>query len=118
MSAILSVIVTQAMAAEYLEVTKISTVSNGTVLEMKRYSTTNTLFTFVKKYNTVLTPQEAVDKAAAISDNGVTAMTKLASTTPKNGMQGEFAQLRSDAYKTKGLVGYFAELARQFTLEN
>lgn len=117
-STILLATTMSSFAAEFIEVTKMSVANNTTTVELKRYSANNTLFVVTKRYSAVLTAQDAVDKAAYISDEGITAFTSIASTTPKVGTQGAFGQLRVDAYRTGGLSGYFKELARQFALEN
>lgn len=107
-----------ASAMDTLEVTNISYVNGSSQVTYKRSSDDREMFTMIKSFIGSLTAQEAVNKGSYLSDSYVLSTTNLAPITAKYGQSDTFAQMRSDAYATKGLIGYFVELARQNNLLN
>lgn len=111
--AILLSTVAMSFAMDTLEVTKINYALGRTEVTYKRMSDEREMFTQVKSFLGSISAQEAVNKGSYGVDSSIFSMTKLASTTGRFGQVDSFATLRYEAYQTKGLAGYFVELARQ-----
>lgn len=116
LSAMLLATIVSASAMDILEVTKIDFVNGNSNVTYKRSSDNREMFTLMKSFIGAISAQEAVNKGSYMSDSNILTVTSLASTTAKYGQSGAFATLRYEAYHTKGLVGYFVELARQNNL--
>lgn len=107
-----------ASAMDTLEVTNISFVNGKSNVTYVRKGDGNEMFTMIKSFIGSISAQEAVNKGSYISDSNILSTTNLASTTAKYGQVNAFAELRTKAWFTKGLTGYFVELARQNDLLN
>ena len=109
--------VSLSFASDFLEVTSLRVVDNKTIAEVRRFSTEASQDSFTGGYvfEGNISMQDVVTKMSYKADENITVIAKNASST--KGQVNTLAKLRSNAYSTKGLIGYFTELARQQNLE-
>lgn len=110
--------ITTTFALDTLEVTNITNRDNQTTVTFVRKSDEQVFGWFTKTYNKVLSLQEVINKASYSTDENIFVTSKLQKVQDVEGQVGKLAQLRMEAWFKNGLTGYFAELARQLSLEN
>lgn len=64
-------------------------------------------------FNGKLSTQNAIDRVSLFVDDHILVRSKLEKVTPRNGQTWALAKKRAEAWQTKGLTGYFAELNKQ-----
>lgn len=110
--------ITTTFALDTLEVTNITNSNNQTTVTFVRKSDEQVFGWFTKTYNKILSLQEVINKASYSTDENIFVTSKLQKVQDVEGQVGKLAQLRMEAWFKNGLTGYFAELARQLSLEN
>lgn len=111
---LLTAVFTTGFAAELLEVTKLENINNQTIVTVNRISENTVSMSGNYIFQGTVNMQNAVTKMSYYADPSILVTGKGASST--QGQVNVLAKLRSDAWYSKGLTGYFVELAKQMDL--